>query len=65
MGRGKEHQERIQLQPIPSDEAERETLRRLLLAIKTEIATTWETYESEVGRHVNSLDYYPVQLLVV
>lgn len=44
------------------DEAERETLRRLLLAIRTEIATTWEAYESEAGRHVNSLDYQPLQL---
>ena len=37
------------------DAADREALRRLLLAIKAEVETTWNGYQSEVGHLVESL----------
>jgi hypothetical protein len=37
------------------DEADREALRRLLLAIRAEVETVWNGYQLEVGRLVESL----------
>ena len=38
------------------DEAERETTRRLLLAIKAEVETIWYDYQLEVGCRVEALE---------
>jgi gas vesicle protein len=37
------------------DEADRESLRRLLLAIKAEVETIWSGYQVEVGHHIEEL----------
>jgi gas vesicle protein len=43
-------------------EADRETLRRLLSTIRTEIRTTWDAYQSEAGRHIDPSDHQPLHV---
>jgi hypothetical protein len=38
------------------DEAQKETTRRLLLAIKAEVETIWAGYQLEVGRHIEAME---------